>query len=96
MKIDIDTDKIGKWLLSHLNWVVPAALIFLSWTTAGLSHSADARGFLEVWYCFISAFLGLGGAILSVRYIAKVLKLNFPSMKMDGLKPFMSFVLSLK
>jgi hypothetical protein len=68
MKIEIDTDKLGKWCKSHLNWLVPVGLGFLSWFAAKEGASEPAQNGMSAWYYFLSIESAAGMGILGIRY----------------------------
>jgi hypothetical protein len=64
MKMNIDTDKITSWLMSHLVWVIPAGLSFASWACARFATDAS---FIGIWYGLVSLAFAVGaGATLII------------------------------
>lgn len=65
MQINIDTNKINKWVTTHLNYALPIGLLTSSWFTAQLATQTDHG--MMVWYGTISVISGIASVISGVR-----------------------------
>lgn len=67
MKFEIDTKKIGKWVMHNLKLIGALALMAVSWYSAKACN--ETNNFLAFWFGAISVFFAIGG-ILSLGKLA--------------------------
>jgi hypothetical protein len=76
MKINFDTKTISEWCASHLDYLIPAAFIYVSWYSATKGTNIPVQDGLSFWYGFMSLVSGLMAVCLWIRWVIIVLKID--------------------
>lgn len=74
MQINIDTNRIKRWCLLHLNWIIPLGFFGISWFFVKMADSTTNG--IQLWYATMAVGTIVGGFIFTLLFFMRFFDLQ--------------------